>query len=103
MSARDIAHLMRDTYNEWSEDKVARLGAAMAYYAVFSLAPLLLICISLAALFFGQDAAQGRILESLKNIIGPQAASAVQSIVASTSESGGGKIAGIVGLVIMLL
>ena len=58
MGPKTLYSLVIETFNEWSEDKVPRLGAALAYYSVFSIAPLLIIVISAASFFFGKEAAQ---------------------------------------------
>src|SRR5260370_11995375 len=59
VSFKILYQLIRDTFRDWSEDKVPRMGAAIAYYSVFSMAPLILTAIGIAALVFGRDAAQG--------------------------------------------
>ena len=53
--------LLKQTFSEWSEDKVPQLGAALAFYTALSIAPLLVISLGVAALVFGQDAARGEI------------------------------------------
>ena len=66
MGALKTAWVMtKQTFVEWSNDKGGRLGAALSYYTVFSLAPLLLLVISIAGLAFGRQAAEGRIFEEL--------------------------------------
>lgn len=60
---KEFFALLKATAKEWSEDKAPRLGAALAYYTVFSLAPLLIIAISVAGLIFGHEAAQGQMVE----------------------------------------
>ena len=59
MRLRDLWALLKDSWNAWSTEKAPRLGAALAYYTIFSLAPLLVIVIAIAALAFGQEAVQG--------------------------------------------
>jgi len=63
MSFKALWGLVADTFSGWSEDKAPRLGAALAYYTIFSLAPLLIIVISIVGFFFGADAARGEIVE----------------------------------------
>jgi membrane protein len=72
--------VFRETLSEWSEDNATRLGAALAYYAVFSIAPLLLIAITLAGAIFGEDAARNAVEGQLAGAMGRQAAEAVQSM-----------------------
>ena len=59
MNPTAIWGLLKNTFTDWQEDKAPRLGASLAYYTVFSLAPLLLIAIAIAGLAFGQEAVQG--------------------------------------------
>ena len=79
------------------------MGAALAYYTMFSLAPLLLIVVSVAGLAFGEDAARGEIQAQLQNLMGKQGASAVQDLLASVREPAEGLTATVVGLVLLLV
>src|SRR2546423_15705375 len=80
--------LLKQAYNEWSEDKASRLAAALAYYTAFSVAPLLLICIVVAGLGFGRGAAQGQGFAQLGGVMGAGAAAAIQTAVAGSARSG---------------
>ncbi len=95
--------LLRQTVTEFSRDKVPRLGAALAYYTIFSLAPLLLIVIAIAGLVFGHDAAQGRIFEQLKSVLGPATAAAMQEMVKNAAKPKGGTVATIIGIITLVL
>ena len=66
---------------QWSANDDSRLGAALAYYTLFSIAPLLVIAIRIAGLFFGEDAARGKVVEQLKEYVGTDSAQAIQSLV----------------------
>ncbi|HEX2062334.1 MAG TPA: YhjD/YihY/BrkB family envelope integrity protein, partial [Thermoanaerobaculia bacterium] len=68
--------VFRETFTEFGEDKVPRLGAALAYYTIFSVGPLLLIAISMAGIFFGQEAARGQVSAELSKVFGAQMAEA---------------------------
>ena len=70
--------MTKQTFSEWSNDKGGRLGAALSYYTVFSLAPLLLLVISIAGLAFGREAAEGRIFERARRLLGADAARLIQ-------------------------
>jgi membrane protein len=94
--------LLTQTFHEWSEDKVPRMGAALAYYSIFSLAPLLLLAIGIAGLFFGAEAARGEVLHQIENVVGLGPAQAIQSVLSNTYQSGHSATATIVGLVILL-
>jgi membrane protein len=68
---------LRETVSKWSED--ARLGAALAYYSVFSLGPLILIAIAIAGLVFGAEAVQGQVLGTLKGLLGDTDTQAIEA------------------------
>jgi membrane protein len=72
---------MKGAFVSWSEDKAPRLGAALAYYAAFSIAPLLVIAIAVAGLVFGEEAAQGQIVSQVRGLIGDEGAAALQSMI----------------------
>ena len=78
--------LARETLAAWSEDYAASMGAALAYYTMFSIAPLLLIVISVAGLAFGEQAARGEILGQLESLMGSEGAHAVQALLASLDK-----------------
>ncbi len=69
--------LLKETFQEWNEDKAPRLAAALAYYTAFSLAPLLIVVISIAGLIFGQEAVRGQLQYEIQGVVGAQAASAI--------------------------
>ena len=71
---KTVWSMTKQTFTEWSNDKSGRLGAALSYYTVFSLAPLLLLVISIAGLAFGREAAEGRIFGELAGLLGADAA-----------------------------
>jgi membrane protein len=72
--------ILRETLREWNDDKAPRLGAALAFYSVLSLGPLLLIVIAVASLFFGRDAVSGYLIAEIQALIGDRGAHAIQSI-----------------------
>ncbi|HWY86155.1 MAG TPA: YihY/virulence factor BrkB family protein [Gemmataceae bacterium] len=72
---------------QWSVNQDSRLGAALAYYTLFSIAPLLVIAIRIAGLFFGEDAARGKVVEQLKEIFGPESASAIQNLIENAAQA----------------
>jgi membrane protein len=102
MSSRWVS-LVRQTVTEWVEDGALRLSAAMAYYSVFSIAPLLVIFISIAGLVLGPDAVRGQLDEQLSSYIGKQAAAGVQSMVQGAAKPAQGWIGTIVGFVVLLV
>jgi len=103
MNQTNAVQLIKDTFSEWSEDKVPRLSAALAYYTAFALAPLLLIAIAVAGLVFGREAATNQIGQQLAALLGPTAAGAVNAMVkAANANQGGGIIASIIGVATLL-
>lgn len=95
--------LARQVATSWVDDYVPSMGAALAYYTVFSLAPLLLIVISMAGLVFGEDAARGEIQAQLQGLMGDSGAGAVQAVLASVREPAKGLTATVVGLVLVFI
>jgi len=71
---RRVWALLKDTATAWSEDKVPRHGAALAYYTVFSIVPLLVVVIAIIGLLFGREATESYILDQIADVIGPQSA-----------------------------
>jgi len=98
-----VAALGKETVTRWSEDKASALAAALAYYALFSLAPLVLIAVAVAGLVFGRQAAEGQLYTQLAGLVGDASARAVQGLVASMhQQEGGGIIATVVGIATLL-
>ena len=95
--------LLKQTFKEFGDDKVPRLGAALSYYTIFSMAPLLLICIAVAGLVFGHKAAQGQVFEQLKTVMGPSTAATVQEMVQNAGKPKSGTIATILGVITLIL
>jgi membrane protein len=80
-----------------------KLSAALSYYTVFSIAPLLIVVIFLAGIFFGQSAVEGRIYYQISGLVGNDAALQIQNIILSTKESSHGKMGGIIGAVVLII
>lgn len=89
--------------NAWIDDYAPTMGAALSYYVLFSLAPLLVLVIAIAGLVFGQDAAQGAIIAQLQGIMGKEGATAVQGLLQAAREPSTGIVASIVGGFLLLL
>ncbi|MFT3856260.1 MAG: YihY/virulence factor BrkB family protein [Aquabacterium sp.] len=95
--------LAKEAVTSWVDDYGQSMGAALAYYTVFSLAPLLLIVISVAGLVFGPDAARGEILTELQGMMGEDAAHAVQGLLESTNQPKTGTVATLIGAIMLLV
>jgi membrane protein len=98
MKPRTAWQLARETMTSWSDDYASSMGAALAYYTMFSIAPLLLIVISIAGLFFGEQAARGEILDQLEGLMGVDGAHAVQALLASVNHPKAGIFATLFGI-----
>ena len=95
--------LLKDTAAAWSDDYAPSMGAALSYYTLFSIAPLLLIVIAIAGFVFGAEAARGEIFGQLAGLIGPDGAKAVQGLLQAADQPRQGIIATIVGIATLLL
>src|SRR6478609_7472962 len=99
MRPRELWETIKETATDWLDDNASRLAAALAYYSLLSLAPLLVISVAVAGLFFGADAARGKVAGELGSIVGAEAAQGIQSVVASAESPSSGVIGTIVGIV----
>src|SRR5688572_23408660 len=95
--------LGKDTVEAWLDDYAPSMGAALSYYTVFSLAPMLLIVISVAGLAFGDEAARGEIFGQLRGLMGADAAKTIEDLLTSVSEPKEGVAATTVGIVLLLI
>ena len=103
MRLKDLWALFKESWNAWSTEKAPRLGAALAYYTIFSLAPLLVIVIAIAALAFGQEAVQGKIVAEIGGLIGTESASAIQTMIEKARTPATGVFATILSVITLLL
>ena len=99
----DFLKLLKDSAVAWNADGAASMGAAIAYYTIFSIAPLLIITMAIAGFFFGAEAAQGQIYAQARSLLGEEGATALQGLVQSASKPAEGVFATIVSLLFMVL
>jgi membrane protein len=103
MRLKNGIRLIKGTFSEYNEDKVPLLAAALAYYTVFSLAPLLIIVIAIAGSVFGEEAARGEIVGQIQGLVGREGAEAIQVMLQNTQQpNSGGMIATIFGVITLL-
>lgn len=95
--------LTKATFNDWIDDNVPRLGAALAYYTLFSLAPMLVVAIAIAGFVFGEEAARGEIFVQLQTLIGAEGAKLVESLLQSVSKPSHGLLATVLGVFTFIL
>lgn len=91
MDAKRFIDLLRKTYDAWNADKAPRLGAALSYYTVFSLSPMLVVAIGVAALFIDSEAARAELFKQLSGTVGKDAAGLIAQLLQSSSAGGQGK------------
>jgi membrane protein len=76
----------KEAAGNWSSHKDSRQGAALAYYSVFSLGPIIVIAIAVAGVFFGREAVSGEVASSIRDMLGAKGAQAVQSMLADAVD-----------------
>lgn len=101
--AREIWGLLKDAANGWNQHHASRIGAALAFYTVFSLGPILLLAVAVAGFFFGQSAARGEIHQQIGSMIGPQAAAEVEALLVRAHRPEAGVLATAISVVTLLL
>ena len=95
--------LIKESFSAWMDDDAPSMGAALAYYTLFSIAPLLLIVITTAGLFFGEEAVRGEIFGQLRGLMGDEGAKAIEALLASVSKPEEGALGTIVGAIFLLI
>jgi membrane protein len=98
----DIKALVSESFDEWSKHKAPRLGASLAFYTLLSLAPLLLVVVSIVGLVVGQSAAERDIIQQVQMLIGAPGAQAIQAVLQGSRNTTHGIIATVVGVVTLL-
>lgn len=103
MNLRKISRLFRETFKEWQEDNASRIAAALAYYAVFSISPLLVIAIAIAGTFFGQQTAQEQITEQITALVGKDGVQPVLMALDNISQPEIRGVASLISVGVLLL
>src|ERR1700733_637190 len=94
----EIGALLKQTVNAWIDDNVPRLGASLAFYTLLSLAPVLIVVVGIAALAFGQKAAQGQLIWEIQDLVGTEGARAIQGLIQSAYKPAAGTTATVLGV-----
>ena len=102
-SWRDWWRLVNAAGSAWSDDYAPSMGAALSYYSVFSMAPLLVIVISIAGLAFGPEAARGEVFGQLRGLMGDESAKAIEGLLESVSTPSRGIVSALIGGVVLLI
>jgi len=100
---RSILGIWKDSFKGFSENKIPKLGASLAYYTVFSLGPLLIVIIFLCSVFLGREAVEGAVYDQIKGFVGDDAAHQIENIIRNASITGKGPFAAIIGIFTLLL
>jgi membrane protein len=103
MTVRDLGWIFKRAIAGWWNDNVPRLGASLAYYTLFALAPILIVAITIAGLVFGADAVQRQVTGEISGLVGDEGGRAVQAMLRGAQQRGGDGIATAVGLVTFFL
>ncbi|MEO0457996.1 MAG: YihY/virulence factor BrkB family protein [Cyanobacteria bacterium P01_A01_bin.114] len=105
MKIKRVWRLLKETFQEWSEDKASRLAAALAYYTMFSLAPLLVIVVAIAGFFFDKAAVKDQLTQQIQSLVGSEGAAFAQTALenANTPGENTSLIASIISVVLLLV
>lgn len=103
LTLKEVPTLLKETFNEWTKDKAPRLGAALSYYTTFSLAPTLVVVISVAGIVFGPDAVQNQIINQIQSLVGKNGADAIREMLVVAWQPKVGVVATIIGVITLLL
>jgi membrane protein len=95
--------LLADSFLHFIDYNGLKLSAALSYYTVFSVAPLLIVIISLAGIFFGKQAVEGRVYHQISGLVGSDAALQVQSIIGAIQQSNHGVAGGVIGFIVLII
>lgn len=95
--------LVKQAGNAWIDDYAPSMGAALSYYSMFSLAPLLLIVIAIAGLVFGEEAARGEVFGQIRGLLGTESAQAVEAVLASLHRPAEGTASALLGIAVLLV
>lgn len=100
---KKIWKVLKESFSGFSDDKVTKLSASLAYYTVFSMGPLLILIISLCGIFLGQEAMQGKVYHQLEGFMGKDTAAQLQGIIKNAAISGKGPVALVIGGITLLI
>jgi len=98
-----IWNILKKAFEGFSADKVTTKSSSLAYYTVFSMAPLLIIIISLSGIFLGRDAAEGKVYSTLSGFVGSDTAAQLQQMIKNASITGKSQLAAIIGVITLLV
>ncbi len=94
--------LLKDTVSRWYEANAPRMGASLAYYTVFSMAPLLVVAVGIAGFVFGKEAAQQQVMQQMQGLIGSQGSEVLRTMMLNAAKPSAGIAASVIGLLVLL-
>jgi membrane protein len=100
---KSVFGFLKEVFTDFSDDKVLKYSASLSYYTVFSIAPILIIIISISGIFFGRDAVQGQIDNQISGLVGKEAATQIQNMISNTHKSGNNFLASVISTIILVL
>jgi membrane protein len=100
---KGVGGILKESFKGFSEYKVPKLSASLAYYTVFSLGPLLIVIIFLCSIFLGREAVEGTIYTQIQGFVGNDAAKQIQDIIKNASITGKGTVAATIGIITLLI
>ena len=103
ITIKGLWEILKNSFHGFSDDRILKLSAALAYYTVFSLGPLLIVIIFLCSFFFGREAIEGTIYGQIQGFVGHDAALQLQQIIKSATIGGKTKIAAIIGIITLVI
>src|SRR2546423_14181464 len=102
MTVRNFTNRFKEAFNEWNRRDAPEMGAALAFYSILSLAPLMVLVVGICAFAFGQTAAQTQIIEQFRQMVGEDGARAVEIVLKSAQKPAEGIVANLIGLMTLL-
>lgn len=103
LTPKQFFELAKCSYKAWSDDYASSMGAAIAFYTVFSIAPLLIIIIAIAGALWGEDAVRGEVINQLGGLVGSEGAESIQALIRSADKPTHGIVATVISVVILLV
>ena len=103
ISPKQMLSLLKQAAGAWKKDRAPSMGAALAYYTAFSIAPLLILVIAVASLVFGRDAAQAAIIDQVQGLLGADGGETVDAMLTSAGDLGSGVVKTVIGVLMLLI
>jgi membrane protein len=103
LTLKGVWHLMTQTFDGFIDDRIVKLSAALAYYTVFSIGPMIIVIIYVAGLIYGQDAIQGNVFHQLQSLVGAGAAAQIQEMIKNAALNGSGPVAATIGITTLVI